>query len=186
MTAYDRPRRIVHWISSIFLVLLFGLGLSITRLLDGDIKLAAYAWHEWLGLTLLVTTFVRLVLWTRPAPPPPVLPWHEALARRTVHTLMYAMLIAVPVSGWCMTQAFGFPIVYLGILPLPAVIAEDRDLAVRLQSAHVVLAMGLALLVGLHVAALVKHQFIDGDGVLARMWPSRTSPRRRSLPTFAE
>lgn len=173
MTAYALPQRIAHWVSAVFLVFMFGLGLSITRFLDGDIQLAAYAWHEWLGLTLLLVTFVRLVLRTYPPPPPPVLPKHEAIARRAVYVAMYALLVAIPLSGWCMTQAFGFPIVYLGVLPLPTVIGEDRDLAVLLQRVHATLATGLAALIGLHVAALAKHHCIDRDGVLTRMWPSR-------------
>ena len=31
----------------------------------------------------------------------------------------------------------------------------------------------LALLVIVHVAAALKHQFVDRDGLLSRMWPAR-------------
>ena len=175
MTVYTLGQRIAHWVSTIVLALLFGLGLSITRLLDGDIQLVAYAWHEWLGLSLLLITMIRVTLWTHGTPPAPDLPGFEALARRFVHGAMYALLVAVPLSGWCMTQAFGFPIVYLGILPLPAVIGEDRELAVWLRTIHTALATGLAALIGLHLGALARHHFVKQDGILTRMWPGNGS-----------
>jgi cytochrome b561 len=63
------------------------------------------------------------------------------------------------------------PVVYLGIIPLPVFIGPDPELKVILKQVHYVLNMTLLAAVILHVAAALKHQFIDRDDVLKRMLP---------------
>ena len=70
--------------------------------------------------------------------------------------------------------AAGFPVVVFGVLPLPDFVPADKALAEAIKPLHKVLAWLLALLVLGHVGAALKHHFIDRDGLLARMWPSRT------------
>jgi len=98
-------------------------------------------------------------------------PW-QARAAHATHGLLYLLFFAVPLAGWAYSSAAGFPIVVFGLLPLPDFVPVDKGLAEAAKQAHAVLAYGLAALVGLHVAAALKHQVIDRDGLLARMWPS--------------
>ena len=60
-----------------------------------------------------------------------------------------------------------------GVLPLPDWVPVSTDLAEALKPLHKWAALTLTALVGLHVAAVVKHQLIDRDGLLWRMWPGR-------------
>jgi cytochrome b561 len=61
--------------------------------------------------------------------------------------------------------------VYLGIVPLPNLVPKDKALADTLRAVHVALNALLAGVVSLHVAAALKHHFVDRDAVLARMLP---------------
>jgi cytochrome b561 len=54
---------------------------------------------------------------------------------------------------------------------LPDFVPKDRDLAETLKDIHAFCAWALAVIVTLHVAAAFKHQWINRDGLLARMMP---------------
>ena len=75
--------------------------------------------------------------------------------------------------GWAYSSAVGVPIVWFGVLPLPDLLAKDKALADLIKPWHAALAYALAALVLVHVAAALKHHFVDGDGLLARMRPGR-------------
>ena len=77
----------------------------------------------------------------------------------------------MPLVGWAYTSAAGFPVVWFGVLPLPDFVPVNKPLAEFLKEAHEALAFSMAALVGLHVAAALKHHLIDRDGMLWRMWP---------------
>jgi cytochrome b561 len=62
-------------------------------------------------------------------------------------------------------------VVYLGLFPLPNLVPKDRALAEVLRAVHVGLNVLLVLVVAVHVAAALKHHFVDRDRVLARMLP---------------
>ena len=68
-----------------------------------------------------------------------------------------------------MSSAKGFPVVWFGVLPLPDFVPKDKELGELLENVHAWLAYGLAALVLAHVAGALKHQFVDRDGLLARM-----------------
>jgi cytochrome b561 len=88
-----------------------------------------------------------------------------------VHLLLYVLMIAIPVSGYLYSSAANVPVVYLGLIPLPRLIAPDPHLKELLKNVHIVLNYTLLVLVGLHVAAALKHQWLDRDGLLSRMLP---------------
>jgi cytochrome b561 len=86
-------------------------------------------------------------------------------------------MFVIPLSGWLMSSAKGVPTVYFGVLPIPDLIAKDKAIGDLLAVVHRSLAFGLAALVGLHVAAAIKHQLMDRDGVMGRMVPFLAPPR---------
>jgi cytochrome b561 len=171
---YDPAARALHWATAVMLVALFGLGLSMTRWFEEDeeLKLRVYSWHEWTGLTLFALTAFRL--WWRLRHPVPALelPAFERTASRLTYAAFYVILFAQPVSGWLMNSAFGFTMVYLGVLPLPNLVPVDRPLALFFQQIHFTLAMLLLALTAAHVGAVLYHQVLQRDGVLRRMLPS--------------
>ncbi len=171
-----------HWLLAVALIASFCVGLYMTELPFSPQRLKLFNWHKWTGVTILALSAARL-LW-RLVHRPPALPaavlaampdWQRDVHRAT-HALLYGLFFAVPLSGWAYSSAAGFPIVWFGVLPLPDWVPVNQDLAdAVLKPLHHLFAFALAALVGLHVAATLKHQFVDRDGLFWRMWPRRAS-----------
>lgn len=131
----------------------------------------AYAAHRSVGLSLLALTVLRIAWrFVRPPPAPPPMPQWQRVAAACTHWGLYLLLLAIPVSGWLMSSASGDAVAWLGV-ELPALVAPSADLAESLEDAHETLFQLLLALVGLHVAAALKHQFLDRDGLIRRMLP---------------
>jgi len=79
----------------------------------------------------------------------------------------------VPLAGWAYSSAKGYPVVLFGVLPLPDLMPANKELADTIKEVHGAAAFALIGLVVLHVAAVIKHQVIDKDGLLDRMRPQR-------------
>jgi cytochrome b561 len=88
---------------------------------------------------------------------------------------LYALFFVVPLLGWAYSSAAGFPIVWFGQITLPDLVTADKALAELIKPLHELSAIALMALAALHIAAALKHQWIDRDGLLERMLPSRTN-----------
>jgi len=100
---------------------------------------------------------------------------HSRLIRAAAwltHAALYATLVALPLIGWALSNAEGKPVHLFGLV-LPALAADDEDLADRLLLWHQDVAWLLLALVTLHVAAALWHHFVFRDGVLRGMLPAR-------------
>lgn len=162
----------LHWILALALTVSFCVGLYMADLPLSPQRLKLFNWHKWAGTTILALSMLRL-LWRLTHRLPPDLPmpaWQARLAHLT-HRAMYGLFFAVPLVGWAYTSATGFPLVWFGVLPLPDFVAPNEALAEAIKPWHGALAWALATLVVLHVAAAIKHQFIDRDGALSRISP---------------
>jgi cytochrome b561 len=170
----------LHWLMALGIIVAFGMGVTMTDIPGiTPAKLQLFNWHKWLGVTLLALAVAR-ALWrlTHAAPPLPVTmsSWQRIAAEWTHHAL-YALIFAVPLSGYLYSLAAGFPVVYLGVLPLPVLIEKNLELKPVLESVHYWLNMGMAALVLAHVGAALKHHWLDRDDVLRRMLPWRSKAR---------
>jgi len=173
-TRYTPIAMAFHWLLAVAIVISLGVGLYMVELPFSPSRLKLYNWHKWAGVTILVLSALRL-LWRLTHRPPADLPapaWQNKAAHIT-HGLLYLLFFAVPLSGWAYSSAAGFPIVWFGMLPLPDLLGVDKALAETIKPLHGILAKGLAALVLLHIAAALKHHFIDRDGLLKRMLPGR-------------
>ena len=172
LTTYTSTAITFHWLMAVLLAANFALGVTMSDMPLSPQKLQFVSWHKWAGITLLGLVTLRF-LWRAFANRPVLLPmatWQRRLAKLT-HFLMYLLLFAIPISGWLMSSAGGFTVSYLGMFPLPDLVAKDKQLFEQLKEAHEILNYLLLGLVILHVLAVLKHQFIDRDATLARMVP---------------
>jgi len=163
----------LHWVGALCVLSGFALGLYMTGLAFTPAKLRYYGWHKWLGITVFLLAALRLA-WRHAVPPPPwpaAMPAWQRRAARSTHLALYALMLAVPLSGWLYSSATGVSVVYLGLVPLPNLVPKDKAVAGMLLTLHQSLNAALAALVLLHVAAAAKHQWLDRDGLLARMLP---------------
>ena len=169
---YTAPAMALHWLLALALLTSFSVGLYMADLPLSPQRLKLINWHKWAGITILALSALRL-LWRLTHEPPADVPmpvWQQRAAHLT-HAALYILFFAVPLVGWAYSSAAGFPVVWFGVLPLPDFVGADKALAEAIKPWHGALAWALAALVVAHVAAALKHHFIDRDGLLSRMWP---------------
>ena len=172
---YTRTARTLHWLAALLIFTGVGLGLYMTDLELSPDKLRYYAWHKWLGITVFLLAAARLA-WraANPAPPlPGAMPAWQRWVAGAAHVLLYALMLAIPLSGWIYSSATGVSVAYLNLVDLPNLVPKDRELAKTLLLVHQSLNYLLAAVVTVHVAAALKHHFVDRDDILARMLPGR-------------
>jgi cytochrome b561 len=75
------------------------------------------------------------------------------------------LLIAMPLIGWSMLSAGGYPIVLYGSIHLPKIMPHNDELYAFLRSAHTILALLFFATILLHVGAALFHALIRQDGV---------------------
>jgi cytochrome b561 len=172
-TRYTATAIGLHWLMVLLLAALFCVGLYMSDLPLSPWKLKVYSWHKWAGVTAFLLALTRIV-W-RFAHRPPALPDHmprwQQLAAHAGHVLLYLLMFAIPVSGWLMSSAKGFQTVYFGVLPIPDLLAKDKELGDLLRLVHESLNWILIGVVAGHAGAALMHHFVDRDDVLTRMLP---------------
>ena len=162
----------LHWATALLIVANLLLGLSMVRLALSPQKLQWYQWHKWIGITIFLLTSLRVLWRLRHPPPPPVpMPDWQRRAATVSHVALYVLLLLIPLSGWVYSSATGVQVVYLGLFPLPDLVAKDRTLAAVLRVTHLTLNSALFALVCVHVGAALRHHFVQRDDVLHRMLP---------------
>lgn len=170
---YTRSAIALHWLIALLIFAALPLGLYMHDLPLSPHKLRMYSYHKWIGITVLLLAVIRLTWRATHRPPamPETMPQWEKLAAETVHYLLYALIFIIPISGWLMSSAMGFQVVWFGVLPLPDLVAKNKELADLLHEVHETLNYGLLLLLLAHVGAALKHHFIERDDILTRMIP---------------
>ncbi|TAJ77622.1 MAG: cytochrome b [Gallionellaceae bacterium] len=173
MTRYTNTAIALHWLVALLVFAAFPLGMYMHDLPLSPTKLQLYSYHKWLGMSVLVLAVLRAVWRATHEPPalPDTMPRWQKVASAATHQFLYVLLFVIPLSGWLMSSAKGFKTVWLGVLPLPDLVGKDKALGDMLGSLHESFNYMLLALVVLHIAAALKHRFIDRDGVMERMWP---------------
>ncbi|CAN7649387.1 YceI family protein [Rhizobium rhizogenes] len=185
---YSAVAIVLHWATALLVISMIPMGWWMVRAINKpDTQQLAYQLfqvHKSIGFAILALTLLRVV-W-RLTHPVPALPagmkgWERVLARAT-HIAFYGLLLAIPLSGWVYISA-GWAIStdrplmvatsWFGLFTIPDLpgLESMRMLAFGAMGAHAYMAYGGALLIGLHMAAALKHHIIDRDGVLAQMLP---------------
>lgn len=171
----------LHWLIALAILCNFALGLYMADLSISPAKLRLYSYHKWIGVTIFLLVLIRIA-WRLSHPAPPLaatLPAWQRFAAGISHAGLYLLTLAIPLAGWLFSSASGFQTVYLGLLPIPDLIDKDKAAADMLKAAHWYLNLTMVVVVALHVAAALKHQFRDRDDVLGRMLPF-LKPRSRT------
>lgn len=166
--------RLLHWLMAILILAMLFIGAGmVVDLSPWHTTLVAV--HKPLGVALLVLAVLRLgVRLRRPAPPLPTeMPaWQQRLAHAS-HVLLYGLMLALPLVGWGMLSAGGYPVQLGSALQLPAIAPHDAQLYAMLRSAHRWLAYLLLACVLAHLGAALFHGLVRRDGVLGSMLGGR-------------
>jgi len=162
----------LHWLVVALLVVQVALGKIADGLPVGLERLVVMSRHKSFGITILALAVVRLAWrWLDRPPPPPPMPRWQRRAAQFSHAALYVLLFALPLTGWLMSSSANRPVSWFGLVQLPDFVAPDRQMQALFQDAHHFCIWALFVLAALHVAAALKHQFVDRDGLLLRMLP---------------
>lgn len=183
-TRYDGMAISLHWVLAVAIIGTFCVGVYMAGLPFSPLRVRLINYHKWAGVSILALSAVRLG-WRWLHRPPPLSPrmltgmppWQQR-AHFATHRAMYVLFFVVPLLGWAYSSAVGLQVVWFGVWPLPNLWPHDEAFGNHvLKPMHIAAAFTLGALVVLHVAAALKHQFIDRDGLLLRMWPGRRQER---------
>ena len=171
---YTKTAKALHWLMAILFFGLLALGFYMHDLPLSPEKLKLYSWHKWAGVTAFLLVWLRLFWRVTHRPPalPISMPKIMQLAAHAGHLLLYALMIAIPLSGWLMSSAKGFQTVWFGVLPIPDLIGKHKETGDLLQTVHMGLNLLFVAVIAGHIGAALKHHFIDKDDILKRMLPN--------------
>src|SRR5271154_5910215 len=137
--------RLLHWTMAAMILAMLCIGLAmVASLADYHVLVSI---HRPLGIAILILVVIRFVnrLLHRPPPFPPTMSRQERLVATASESLMYGLMLALPLVGWGMLSAARYPIVMFGSVHLPFILPEGAMLYVTLRKAHTVLAYLLFL-----------------------------------------
>ena len=166
----------LHWLMAVLLVTLVALGLYMVSLPDVGFntkKILLILFHKELGIVALALVTVRLAWRIGNVLPALVenLPDWQKLTARFVHLSFYALMLALPVTGWLMSSAAGIPVYFFGLFSLPDFIAHDEYLFQVFIEIHKWLSYALIVCILVHAGAALRHHFMLRDDTLKRMLP---------------
>jgi len=168
------PSRLLHWLMAVLILAMLAIGIGMVATVSSR-YLTLVSWHRPIGIAILVLAVIRL--WNRFLNPAPALPASvppaQRLAAMASQWLLYGLMFAMPLIGWGMLSAAGYPIVLFGSLQLPPILPHDPYLFACLREAHTVGAFLFFAVVVLHIAAALFHGLIRRDGVLSSMTTGR-------------
>ncbi|HET7033181.1 MAG TPA: cytochrome b [Casimicrobiaceae bacterium] len=177
---YTRTAIALHWLTVALIATGFTLGKWMVGLPIAPQTLRVYAYHKWIGITVFLVTIARLGWrFTHPMPLPAGLPAWQRRAAVASHVSLYALMLAVPISGWLFSSASGVQVIYLGLVALPNLVPKDDSLAGTLKSVHFALNFTLLALVLVHAGAALRHHVVERDRVLQRMLPALSGRREK-------
>jgi cytochrome b561 len=165
--------RLFHWLSALMILTMMVAGLIMVRVTDIGTRFELYQFHKALGIIVLIFSslrlFTRLIL-VRHSPVSESSKLQN-IAASTVHSLLYVLIFSVVLTGWIMVSAspIPIPISLFGYFDVPSITPRDFETFVRAKTWHGWMTKILLVFTALHIAAALKHHFIDRDNVLRRM-----------------
>ena len=161
--------RVLHWLMAVLILAMLFIGVAMVSSLSDYHRLVSI--HKPIGALLLVLVALRLInrLFSPPPPLPAAMPAVLRLAAYASHWVMYALMFALPLIGWGMLSAGGYPIELVGSFHLPPISPHSSTLYAVLRPAHTVLAYLLFATFLVHLGAALAHAFIFKDGVFESM-----------------
>ncbi|UJB18938.1 MULTISPECIES: cytochrome b [Lysobacter] len=172
---FSLPARVLHWLMAAMILTMLFVGAGMVATVS-DKHTWLLALHKPLGIAILALAVLRLLL--RLARKPPPLPADMAPLQRFAalasHWLLYALMFALPLVGWAMLSAGGYPVSLGAGVQLPPIAPFDASVFATLRWLHRALAYLLFATVLMHLGAALYHGLIRRDGVLRSMtWRGR-------------
>jgi cytochrome b561 len=169
-THFSPLARLLHWTMAPLIIAMLFIGVGMVATVSSAHN-TLIAIHRPLGIALLLLVVLRAgVRLTRGSPPlPDDMPTPQRFAAKASHLLLYVLMAAMPLIGWAMLSAAGYPVTLYGPLHLPPIAPHNVELFALLRALHTWFAFALFATVLLHLAAALFHGLIRRDGVFSSM-----------------
>jgi len=180
-THWGSLAKFFHWTTVLLILIQATIGLIMVEMPKRPNVIPVYTFHKSLGLTILTLAVLRLI-WRlfdqRPDEPASVPRW-QVIGAHVGHALLYALIFAVPLSGWLFDSASSLrPFYWFGLFKVPSLTGGPSEaLKEPAEFAHEFLFWTLAAVAAGHAAIALIHHFFNRDAVLRRMLPGN-----RELP----
>jgi cytochrome b561 len=167
---------LLHWAMAGLIIALAGSGLYMVWLPDVGFdtwKITLILVHKAVGMVALAVVALRL-LWRWANVLPSLaggLPEWQQVTARFVHLAFYALMFALPLTGWLMSSAGGYPVPVFDWFNAPDLIGANEYLFRLYIVVHRWLGYALLLLLALHAGAALHHHLGLRDDTLRRMLP---------------
>ena len=176
---YDRVAAWLHWGIGVLLLaeIAFGLLLDEIAPRGTPARTGVINLHKSFGIVLGLMIVVRIA-WRlgHAAPPwPATMSTRRRRAANTGHVALYVCMAVAPLAGYLGSNFSKHGVKFFGMTwkpwgpDLPAVYNV-------INLIHIVTAFVFTALIALHVAASLKHAWVDRDGVFGRIWPRAMRP----------
>jgi len=167
-----------HWLTALLILVIIPLGVIANKLpFETSEQLATKAWvfsmHKTLGVAVFFVALLRILWALAQTKPGPIHPERklETFAADAVHWVLYISLVAVPLTGWIEHAATsGFAPIWWPFGQKLFFVPESEAVAGVFAGLHWVFGKLMVASILLHIAGALKHQFVDKDATLRRMW----------------
>ena len=168
-TRYHPLQVSLHWLVVILIFATFLLGKYMSGLTIDSAKIPSLCIHMALGFITLVVIVVRFIARLRLPKPVSVTTGNAFLdwVSKAVHDALYLLVFLMALSGISLSLQSGLLPSVFGTsgASLPADFFEFRA-----RMLHGFIAPALLVLIAVHVAGALYHQFALRDNLLSRMW----------------
>jgi cytochrome b561 len=184
---YGAAAILFHWLMAGLIVALVVVGLYMVRLPDIGFdarKVTLILVHKQVGVAAFLLVCVRWI-WRQINVLPRLvdtLPEWQKVIAITVHLCFYALMVALPITGWIMSSYAGIPVWFLG-LTLPDLELPNERLFEKFEQLHDWLGYAMLVFMCLHAEAALRHHFVFRDTTLQKMLPTRATGLRTASRT---
>jgi cytochrome b561 len=170
---YNPGLRALHWLMAALIFVALPLGVWASRLPPGR-RAEILFLHKSIGMTVLCLVVLRIITRLIVGAPAYAEPLGKLIhiAARCGHFALYALMIAMPLSGYVGSAAGGHEAYWFGVFTFPNLLPKDKAVAEAARGAHYIFAWALAFVLAAHLAGVVWHAGVRRDTILTRMWPS--------------
>lgn len=170
---YGAIAKLLHWGIVALIIAQYVLAETADEMADGPDKLEMIGRHKSVGMLILLLAVARIgwKMANRGLPQPVPMARTQQIAAAAGHGILYLLLLALPLSGWIMSSAAGYPPTFFGLFELPSLVGASEDLEEVFHEVHEVLFSALVVVAVLHALAAVFHHVWMKDDSLRRMLP---------------
>ena len=161
---FSTASKVIHLVAGIAFI-----AALIIMLFDPIPNSFSFDLHQSLGVLVLVLFGIR-ILWINWAGKPDAQGSKlEKFIAHSAHFSMYAISLAMPLSGLLIAMAKAKDTVVFGVFTIPGFAERNSGLIDFSYQLHSMLEILCYLLIAMHTCATIFHQLVLKDGTLARM-----------------